>query len=623
MAVTGALGTALALAAPLAASADTKISSYAQGQLLSGTIAGTNLDNVAELTPATASNDGTQPTQTSKDPLSATVLSAATINAPNGVNENLGDYADVGGVSQFAMAAKDGTSMASSGVLGNNGAIDTAGDNGQNGSGSVTLDLDKLLGNKFAAVLTDLTLQAQDVAAQANAQGSTASGDYTLNGLTLNFTSPAIANLGQKVDAALAPAEAQIGALDGSTGNLSDAVNSVVNKISPILNLVGANASVNANIDANLQDAVAPLLDGTYGNGAVTFDLSTGKVSVDLAKLEGGDLNNEPVGTEVLSDAVVNKILNSITSTVSTLGDQIVAKATTAITDAPVTIDATVNANTAQAPLLGQVCAPSSGGTSSGGGLLGGLGGLGGLLNSGGGIVGQLLCTPTSTALPSLNTSLNVHVAGTVGGLTSGDPTAAAATLNLLGVPTTVNVNTILGGIDGALTDNLLDSNSAVSNLTSGVQQNLVLPAVDGLLDANGTSVDSALTKGISVTLNNQDLSTANGGTLFTQNALRVAALPGSGAGGLLTLDLADATVGPNVTTVVPTNPTDPGNPSNPGDPGNPSTPGSPSIPTAFGNLAFTGIGIAGLVSAILALLAAGAYLVREGYRRNSRRQIQ
>jgi hypothetical protein len=335
---------------------------------------------------------------------------------------------------------------------------------------------------------------------------------------------------------------------------------------------------------------------------------------VDLAKLEGGDLNNEPVGTEVLSDAVVNKVLNSIASTVTTLGDQIVNKATTAITDAPVTIDATVNAKTAQAPLLGQACTTGSTGTSSGGGLLGGL------LGSGGSVVGQLLCTPTSTALPSLNTNLTVHVAGTVGGLTSGDPTTATATLNLLGVPTAVNVNAILGGVDGALTDNLLDGNSAVSDLTSGVQQNLVLPAVDGLLDANGTSVDSALTKGLSVTLNNQDLSSANGGTLFTQNALRVAALPGSGASGLATLDLADATVGPNVVTVVPT---EPGGPGSPTEPGSPSTPGSPLVPTGLGNLAFTGVGIAGLVAAILALLAAGAYLVREGYRRNSRRQIQ
>jgi hypothetical protein len=35
------------------------------------------------------------------------------------------------------------------------------------------------------------------------------------------------------------------------------------------------------------------------------------------------------------------------------------------------------------------------------------------------------------------------------------------------------------------------------------------------------------------------------------------------------------------------------------------------------GSLAYTGIGIATLIAVILALLAAGAYLVRESYRRN------
>ena len=43
---------------------------------------------------------------------------------------------------------------------------------------------------------------------------------------------------------------------------------------------------------------------------------------------------------------------------------------------------------------------------------------------------------------------------------------------------------------------------------------------------------------------------------------------------------------------------------------------------SAGGTLVFPRVGIAGPVAAILALLAAGAYLVREGYRRNSRHQI-
>jgi hypothetical protein len=628
-----ALTTALALAMPLSASADTATTAYAQGQLLSGTIGGTNLDGVVALKAATAKNDGTQPTQTSKDPLSATALNAVTVSAPNGINANLGDIADVGAVSQYAQAAKDGTSMAAVGAIGNNGAINvgpTSG--GPVGSGNVTLDLDALLGNGFAKTLTDVTLQAQGIAAQANASGSTASGDYTLNGLTLNFTSPAIANLGSKVDAALAPAQSKINALNGSSGDLADSVNGVVNKINPILNLAGANASVTANVNLNLDKLVQPLLDGTYGNGAVTFDLSTGKVTVDLAKLEGGDLNNEPAGTEVLSDAVVNKILDSITGTVSTLADQILDKVKAGIADANVNVEAKVDASTAQAPVLGKVCTKSDSGSSSdssdSGGLLGGV--LGGVTKGLTGTVGGLLCKTTSKALPNLNTSLDVKVAGTVGKLTSDDPAAATATANLklLGIPAKVNLNAVVGGIGDTLTNNLLDGSSAVSDVTSGVTKKLVEPAVDGLLSDNGLSVDNGLTDVLSVTLNNQDKSNANGGTLFTENALTVSALPSAG-GSLATVKVASATVGPNVETVVdPGNPSDPGNPTSPGSPSNPGnpngagTPNSPISPTAFGNLAYTGVGIGMLVAVILALLAAGAYLVREGYRRNGRRQI-
>jgi hypothetical protein len=88
-------------------------------------------------------------------------------------------------------------------------------------------------------------------------------------------------------------------------------------------------------------------------------------------------------------------------------------------------------------------------------------------------------------------------------------------------------------------------------------------------------------------------------------------------------VNLASATVGPNVTAVVPPTCTEgdctpctgagcatctmncgPGGPSD-----NPTS-------TSIDRLATTGLSIAALVAAILALLAAGAYLVREGYKR-------
>jgi hypothetical protein len=142
---------------------------------------------------------------------------------------------------------------------------------------------------------------------------------------------------------------------------------------------------------------------------------------------------------------------------------------------------------------------------------------------------------------------------------------------------------------------------------------------VQGLTDGQG-SVGSALTDGLSATVNNQDVSDGT----FSETALRVTALPGiSGlaGGGILggvstaraaapaaaQLNFARASVGPNVV---------------PGDVGGvdtfPPTDGNPV--TTAGNiarLATTGVGIAALVAAVLALLAAGAYLVRESYRRN------
>jgi hypothetical protein len=221
-----------------------------------------------------------------------------------------------------------------------------------------------------------------------------------------------------------------------------------------------------------------------------------------------------------------------------------------------------------------------------------------------------------------------VNVQGTVDQIVNGDAPQATAKLTLLGAPVSINANNIVSKLGTTLRSRLLSTGGAVGQLDSSLESNLVTPAVSGLLgtgSGDGVSVTNALTKALSVTLNNQD---TNAG-VFTETALRVSALPAT-TGGLATINLAAAAVGPNVTTVVPTAPGDPGTPGMPGTPGTPGTTGTttaalgtlsnPITPAALGNLAFTGLGIGTLVAVILALLAAGAYLVREGYRRNSRR---
>jgi hypothetical protein len=620
MAVTGTLGSALALAAPLSASADTTPVSYGSGQFLAGSIGGVNLARLAAIEAASAQNNGSQSMQVSRDPLGVSALGATLIHEPAGIQLNLGQVIDLGAANQYAQAVKDGTSYAASGAVNNDGGVGV-GKVGGAADGSATVDLDSLLGSKFASVLSDLKLDTSAVSAQAAGQLKNASGSYTLADLNLDFTSPAIAGLSGKVAQALGPIDGQIAGLDGPNGELSQSVNGVVTKISPLLSLTGGNASVSANVSVDLDAALQPLLTGVYGNGAVSFNLQTGEVKVNLAQLLGGNINKEPAGTEVLSDKVVNEILTGITGTIDTLLGQIVDKAKQVLDNAAVNVDATVNVLTAQAPILGQTCVQGTTGTTGSGSLLGGL-----ISGSGSTGLGALLCTPTTKILPDLKTALAVHVNGTVDQLISGTAPAANATLTLLGVPVTVNLNDITTGIGTQLTDHLLDGTTGTSGLATSLNTHVLAPAVTGLL-GSGSSVEDALSHVLSVTLNNQSTATTSTGSTFTETALKVSALP-DGTNSLATVDLANATVGPNATTVVPGTPTDPGTPSNPTEPGspsNPTDPGSPSspiIPTSFGNLAFTGVGIAGLVSAILALLAAGAYLVREGYRRNGRRQI-
>src|SRR5690606_20377811 len=101
-------------------------------------------------------------------------------------------------------------------------------------------------------------------------------------------------------------------------------------------------------------------------------------------------------------------------------------------------------------------------------------------------------------------------------------------------------------------------------------------------------------------------------GTRFTQTAVRISVLGGS----VSTINIAAATVGPNLVVADPDCVINcDGGPGGPGDPGGPGNPGNPDT-TATDRLATTGVGIATLIAVILALLAAGAYLAREGYRK-------
>lgn len=620
-----ALASGIALAAAPAANADDVTASYAEGQFISGTLLGMDLANVAELEAAEARNNGTQPLQTSDDPLNATVLQTVNIEQPGGIQTSLGQYVDAGVVNQYAEADKNGVSLGASGAIGDDGAIG-AGAVQSGGAGDLGIDLDSALDSRFDSVLSNLSLTLKAVAAQANGSLNTASGDYRLDGAILTFSSPAIADLPGKVDTALGTVDAELASLSTDDGALGLALGSILD---PVLGVIGSSADVSITIDDQARAAIQSLLAGSYSNDGVTFNLQTGDVQVDLARLQGGDLNNLPVNTELLSDAVIGAVMQSITNTVSALAAQLVDRVDVALHSANVGVHANLDLLSPQAgsqveqcsvnqvPIIGDVL-----GTGGVGGLLGGLG-LGTVTQ---GIVGyttQTVCDLVDQVLPDLHSTVNVDIEGTVDQLLNGTPSKADASVSLLGgtIAPTLDVKGIVSGIGAGLLDGLFDSDGAIASLTNSLDLNLVQPAVDGLLGATG--VGTALTDFLSVKVNVQETSMPSpkgnavaSGSYFTQTAVRVSALNGAA-----TLNIAAATVGPNITTIV-----DPGCTVNCG-PNPPCTTNCTPIPdpcftncgtsTAIDRLAYTGVGIATLVAIILALLAAGAYMAREGYRRN------
>jgi hypothetical protein len=651
-----ALATGFALAgATTAQAADTAPVATSEAQFLSGDLLGMDLDNAASLDGASAHADADDAPMTVKDPFQATALNTVTVGDGSSVQGNLGQFVQLGAIDQYATAAKDGTSAAQAGGVSPDGGVGVGQDQSMPG-GNATLDLSKLLGSGFASNIADLKVAVDAVAAQAVSDGENASGDYALDGVDLKFTSPAISQLVEKVNTALDSVTSRLSHLDGSDGLLVADLNKALTNLNPALNLLGANAHVTASIDTgDLHQLVQNLLTTQYGSDGISFDLETGVVTLNLEKLLGENLNNLAPGTELIDSSILDPALASVTTKVSGIADQVVGAVKDALNNATVTVHADLSDNVAQAPLIQNVCnlvnkivqvptdvvqqvtiqvpvingvplpvvngVPQLNGVPVVGSLLGKITGtltyvtqtvnqtVTKLVDQ---TVTQNVCSDVTTALPDLTTGVTANITGTVNEFLKGAGLHATATAQVLGVTIPVNLNPATSAIAGSLTDQLFDSDSGVTDLENALNTGLVDPAVQGLTgDSDSVAM---LADVLSIRVNNQDVSDGT----FTETAVEVRVLPGltgglgtalrAASGSAAQINLARASVGPNVV---------------PGDVGGvdttpPPTDGNPG--TTAGNiarLATTGMGIAALVAAVLALLAAGAYLVRESYRRN------
>jgi hypothetical protein len=650
------MATGFALAgATSAQAADTAPVATAQAQFLSGSLLGTNLDNIAALKAASAHAGANDSPMTVKDPFQATVVNSVNVGDGSSIQANLGQFLQLGAIGEYATAAKTGKSAAETGGVQKDGGVGIGQDQSVPG-GDATIDLSKLLGSGFASNIADLKVAIDAVAAQAVSDGTNASGDYSLAGVDLKFTSPAISKLIEKVNTALDSVTNRLSKLDGSDGLLVADLNRALVKLNPALNLLGGNAHITASITTgDLRQLVQNLLTTQYGSDGVTFDLETGVVTLNLEKLLGENLNDLAPGTELIDSSILDPVLNSVTTKVSGIADQVVGAVKDALNNATVTIHADLSENVAQAPLVQNICklvdkiiqvptqvvqqiviqvpvingvplpvvngVPQLNGVPVVGSLVGKVTGtltyitetvnqtITKLVDQ---TVTEDVCSDVTTALPALTTSVTANITGTVNEFLTGAGLHATATAKVLGVTIPVNLKLAIGNIAGSLNDQLFDSDSAVTDLVNALNIGLVDPAVQGLTgDSNSVALLADL---LSIRVNNQEV---NDGT-FTETAVEVRVLPGlAGAlgttlratdGGAAQINLARASVGPNVV---------------PGEVGGvdttpPPTDGNPG--TTAGNiarLATTGMGIAALVATVLALLAAGAYLVRESYRRN------
>ncbi|WP_295838032.1 choice-of-anchor G family protein [uncultured Microbacterium sp.] len=317
--------------------------SNATGTFLGGSILNLiDLDALAEIDGAAATNNGTQPTVTDYNTLDLTALGVVNVTVPGGIQVPV-DLGSLGVVGQYAEADPDGGSVGASGAVGSGGVIGT----GAPATGPLNVSLggavDALAGAVAADLVAelaevDLTLDA--VSARASLQ-STADGDpelvrdYTIAGGQLVIDSATLSSLTADLNAAVADAQ-------GAVDNVDTGLNSTLAALlGPLGGLVTANLSVST---TSLTDAIAGLLQGQVTSPdypGVIINLSTGEIIVDLDAIQ--PLNGLAPGTNILGSETVGEIGDAVAALVGGLVDDVNEALVDAVRGLSVTGGASVN----------------------------------------------------------------------------------------------------------------------------------------------------------------------------------------------------------------------------------------------------------------------------------------
>jgi hypothetical protein len=418
------------------------------GRFLSGSVAGTDLDSILALKGALAENPGGGTDVDVTAGIDATALNAIGIQL--GTVDLLGGNGilTLGAVDQRASARSDGDASAGSGALTDQGAVGIDQDPG-GGIADASLTLDSLLDTAgVGAQLSSVSLGTGALAAVAAQAGDgTPTTDYLIDGLGLTLRSNAVSGIYTRVATAL-----------GTIDDLVDSLNTDL--VSLDVDLPGV-AGVSSDLEVSALPSLTGLLPSSVSGDGVTVDLQAGTIAVDLARFQGGSLNDLDPNTDILSSAVLTGIVSAAVSLITGELTQLVADVTAAVDaltiSGSVTLGLALDLGTLSVGISGPITAPVT--TIDTSGVVG--------------VVDTVLQTLGLPPLATITSTVLGGVTALIGDLTDG--------LTTLG--------TTIDGIDADLSGALapvLDALPGVLTLTANVQP--TRPPVNGMGDLGAGS---------------------------------------------------------------------------------------------------------------------------------------
>src|SRR5690625_2325943 len=264
---------------------------------------------------------------------------------------NLGD---AGALNGYAASPSAATSSAASGAVGSDGAINLDLVDGEPASTDFArvdlTDLTSQLGVNLDGVIDEVSLGLGALASSASQSTmEDAESDYVVAGAELTIDSPAVGDVIGLVDGAVDEVDTAVNGLLGPEGLIQGLLDDV--SIDPIdvgIDVLGldldlltvdlGSPTLQASVDLDAVTAgllEEPLVSDT---GLVTIDLSEGLITVDLAELHGGDLNDLNPNTSLLTSGEITQI----TGEVATLLGEVTGLVTGAVNEALLGTEVTI-----------------------------------------------------------------------------------------------------------------------------------------------------------------------------------------------------------------------------------------------------------------------------------------